>query len=150
MSKEDLIKIQPQLESKLDQMGIETVDVQYRKEHGEQVLRVFIDQESEVTLELCTEASRAIKALIDAADLYYDHLEVSSPGIDRVLKKDKDLKRYQGGTVKVNMLRTFAGPRKMIGVLHDHNQDYLYLQSEEEVIALPRAMISQVRLHPND
>ena len=150
MLKEDLIRIQAQAEEKLEQMGIELVDVQYRKERGEQMLRLFIDHESGVTLELCTKASRAVKALIDAVDLHYDHLEVSSPGVDRVIKKDKDLKRFIGYLVRANMSKLFLGPRKITGVLHDYNQEYVYLRTEEELIALPRTMISQARLRPNE
>ena len=150
MVKEDLADIKNQLEASLEQMGIEIVDMQYRKENGGQMLRIFIDHEAGVTLELCTQASRNVKALINAVDFYYDHLEVSSPGLDRVIKKDKDLERFAGNTVRINMLKKFAGPKRIIGVLLGHKKESIYLEDEEGQIELPRDMISQVRLHPND
>jgi len=149
MGKDDLSKIQTHLEKNLEQMGIEIVEMQYRKENGRQMLRIFVDHESGVTLELCAQVSHAVKSLIDAIDFFYDHLEVSSPGLDRVIKKDKDMERFAGSMVKVNMLKQFAGPRIVKGVLLEYNNENIYLMNENRQLELPREMISQVRLHPN-
>jgi ribosome maturation factor RimP len=73
---------------------IELLEVEYRKENGEQILRLFIDSEKGVDLNVCSRATRAVKDIIDENSIDYDHLEVSSPGINRILKNDSHLVKH--------------------------------------------------------
>lgn len=141
--------IEKSVEQRLTELDIELVDIEYCKENKEQIIRIYIDRESGVNLELCTVASRAIKDIIDDRNIYYDHMEVSSPGLDRVLKKEKDFVRFTGQRVKVMTLKKFDGPRKNIGILEEFSDNYLKLKSENEFIIIPRDMISVVKLHPD-
>ena len=125
-------KIMEPVDLKLGELGIELVDIEYHRENGEQILRIYVDKESGVNLDLCTLASRAVKEFIDSQDITYDHFEVSSPGLNRVLKKDKDLARFTGYKVKIMALKEFAGPRKNIGILEGFSD-----------------VISVIRLHPD-
>lgn len=142
-------RIEPLIEEELSQAGIELVELQYRKENEEQFLRVFIDRDTGVDLELCTRASRLVKPIVDEENLYYDHLEVSSPGIDRVIKKDQDFVRFTGEKVRVKMLKQYEGPGKIIGILKNATDKQIVVETDEEIKAVPREMVSIVRLHPD-
>lgn len=141
-------EIENLIENELNQLAIELVGVEYRKENKEQMLRVFIDSEAGVDLSLCTQATRAIKPLLDERNIYYDHLELSSPGLDRILRKDKDFLRFRGHMVKIKMLKQYQGPGKINGILIDTDDATIKVRVEEEVLNLPRDLVSVVRLHP--
>lgn len=149
MTKAAWRQIEPLIERELNRAGIELVELQYRKENDEQYLRVFIDHEAGVDLELCTRASRIVKPLVDQEDLFYDHLEVSSPGIDRVLRKDHDFVRFAGQKVMVKMLKQFNGPGKITGILKGANENQIEVDLESETMILPWKMVSIVRLYPD-
>lgn len=149
MTKAAWRQIEPLMERELSQAGIELVELQYRKENEEQFLRVFIDHEAGVDLELCTRASRLVKPVIDQEDLYYDHLEVSSPGIDRVLARERDFVRFSGEQVIVKMRKGYEGPGKITGILKCANDHEIEIESEQQTITLPRERVSLVRLHPD-
>ena len=90
----NLQELVSEIECRLAQIDIELHEVEYRRESEGQILRIFIDKDSGVDLDTCAKASRAVKSIIDEKDLYYDHMEVSSPGLDRVLKKERDFIRF--------------------------------------------------------
>ena len=134
----------------LAKLGLELVDIEYKREAGDRILRIFIDRAEGVDLEACSAASRAVKDLIDEAEVEYDHMEVSSPGIDRVIKTDRDLLRFKGARIKVKTLQAYAGPRKIIGVLNDFNEEEISLLNQDDnLVKIPRDMISIIRLHPD-
>lgn len=90
----------------LEDTGMELVDLEYRKEGGNWVLRLFIDKEGGVTLEDCADMGREIGEALDAEDIISHgyNLEVSSPGLNRSLKKEADFRRFVG---KLAMIKTF-------------------------------------------
>lgn len=133
----------------LERHNIELVALEYRKENREQMLRIFIDSEAGVDLGLCTQATHIVKPLVDEGDFYYDHLEVSSPGLNRLLKKDKDFLRFQGSMVKVKMLKEYNGPNKITGILSGVDDKHIQVQADDNILDLPRDLISTVRLHPD-
>jgi ribosome maturation factor RimP len=92
----------------LEQLGFELVELEFKREGRDWFLRLFIDKEGGVTLDDCAEVSREVDALLDVEDLIDTayRLEVSSPGIDRPLKKPQDYERFKGHLVKV---KTFEG-----------------------------------------
>ncbi len=150
MGSKNLQELVSEIESRLAQIDIELHDVEYRRESEGQILRIYIDKDSGVDLDTCAKASRAVKSIIDEKDLYYDHMEVSSPGLDRVLKKERDFARFLGYGVKVNTAKGFAGPRKLNGVLVAYQPDSISIQVEEEIIEIPKEQISMVRLRPEE
>jgi len=133
----------------LERHNIELVELEYRKENRQQNLRIFIDSEAGVDLNLCTQVTRIVKPLVDEGDFYYDHLEVSSPGLDRILKKDRDFLRFQGYMVKIKMLKEYDGPNKITGVLTGINDKYIQVKIDENILDLSRDLLSTVRLHPD-
>jgi len=134
---------------RLDSLGIELVDIEYRNENRGKVLRIFVDADSGVDLQLCSKVTHLIKDVIDDNDISYDHLEVSSPGLDRVLKKDKDFDRFSGQKVKIKTSKSFDGPHTIVGILKGYEDGYIKVETENEEMAVPRAMATIVRLHPD-
>ena len=127
---------------------METVDVEYVTERKEHYLRIFIDKEGGVSLDDCGELSELIGAKLDAEDFIKDRyiLEVSSPGIDRQLKKPRDFVREKGKAVDVVFYapRPKDGKKFLTGVLADYDGNDLTLD-EGEVI--PVKDIATARLH---
>jgi ribosome maturation factor RimP len=115
-------------------------------------LRVYIDREGGVDLEACATASQRLREVVDATEteILYDHMEVSSPGLDRIIKTEKDLLRFTGYKVKVKTLKAYSGPRKIIGILKGFSAKEISIQDQEQnLLNIPRDMITVIRLHPD-
>ncbi|MGI6587782.1 MAG: ribosome maturation factor RimP [Peptococcia bacterium] len=129
--------------------GMELVDVEFVKEGANHYLRLFLDKEGGVNLDDCEKISKIISALLDQEDpiqqAYF--LEVSSPGLDRPLKKERDFLKYQGYQVMVKTYSPFEGKKKLRGKLGQYDQLNLNLFVENNrEIAIPWEIISQVKL----
>lgn len=140
--------IQPVLEKK----GIEVVDVEYVRERN-WILRIFIDKDGGVDLNDCQEISVSAGELIDKNDLISDNymLEVSSPGIDRVLKKDKDFIRYKDNKVSVKLFAPVEElnlDKEFAAILNGLVNDEISLILDDgREIFLSKKKISQMRLY---
>ena len=99
----------------------ELVDIQYAVEFGKKVIRVFLDKENGIKLSDCSLYSVSIGDAIDKAGIFADNytLEVSSPGMDRVLKKEKDFARFKGKCAKVAVNVPLNGQRNFKGEILD-------------------------------
>jgi len=130
--------------------GIELVDVEFVKEGGNWYLRLYIDKEKGIDLDDCEKISHLISDLLDKEDpieqAYF--LEVSSPGLDRPLKREKDFRKYEGHAVNVRTYSPVEGKKKIQGKLGAYHQDYLklLLKSDQE-IQIPWDLVAQVRLN---
>lgn len=149
MGKCNIKKLESLIENSLQNINIELVEMEFVREEKSLTLRIFIDSENGVDMNLCTQATRAVKELIDEEDIAYDQLEVSSPGLDRVLKKDKDFIRYKGHQVKIKTGKEFAGPRTIIGVLEAIDENYLKVKTDAQTFDIPRQFITIARLKPD-
>lgn len=109
----------------VDDKGFEIVDIEYVKEAGEYYLRVFLDKEGGISLNDCESVSRELSEILDVKDPIKDNyfLEVSSPGLDRPLKKDKDFVRYQGRDVEIKLYKPLNGSKQFEGELVGLNED---------------------------
>lgn len=101
----------------LDSLGIELVDIEFRKEGQGMILRLFIDKPGGIMLDDCADVSRELSEILDVEEVVhtYYNLEVSSPGLNRPLKKEADYKKYIGRQVKIRtfeMLPDDAGNRR--------------------------------------
>ncbi|MFC1821317.1 ribosome maturation factor RimP [Thermodesulfobacteriota bacterium] len=122
----------------LEGLGYELVDIEYLSEHGRWVLRLYIDQDPGITLDDCSRVSREIGDLIDIKNIINHEyvLEVSSPGLNRPLKKEKDFSRFLGRKIKVKMKNPVNGRINFSGHLKAFEEGTLYLAVEKEEIAL--------------
>jgi len=136
------------VEPLLDEMGFELVDVEYLSKYGRWVLRLYVDKEGGVTIDDCARVSRDIGDLIDVKDVI-DHeyvLEVSSPGLNRPLKKETDLIRAIGKKIKVRMGAPVEGRRNFTGYLKNVEGGTLYLELENKVVGLPWPGVDKANL----
>lgn len=119
MSRELIPRLWVLIEPILEPENIELVDLEFKVEGGRWVLRVFIDTAAGVTLADCETVSRQISALLDMEDPI-EHpyvLEVSSPGINRILRKEKDFITFGGSPVRIRTRRKLNGQRNFRGIL---------------------------------
>ena len=116
---------------------------------GNGYLRVFIDKQGGVDLEDCQAVSEKLSKILDEKDPISDNylLEVSSPGLDRVLKKEKDFIRYQGRDVDIHFFKPHNGTKLLTAVLKGREGDVLTVSHDETEETLDMKDISQIRLH---
>lgn len=136
------------VESSLEEMGFELVDVEYLSRHGKWVLRLYIDKEGGVTLDDCARVSREIGDLMDVKDVIIHEyvLEVSSPGLDRPLKKEKDLRHAIGKKIKVKTVAPVKGRRNYTGYLRDFQEGILHMELENGQVHLPWKEVDKANL----
>jgi ribosome maturation factor RimP len=126
------------IEPIVDEMKFELVDVEYLSEHGRWVLRIYLDKEGGITLDECARVSREVGDLIDVKDIV-EHkyvLEVSSPGLNRPLKREKDFQRAVGKKIKIKMVIPVEGRRHFAGYLRKFQEGTLYLEVENNLVPL--------------
>ena len=133
----------------VDKNKFELVDVEYVKEAGTNYLRVYIDKEGGITIDECEIISRALSDLLDEKD-YIDEayiLEVSSPGLGRPLKKDKDFARSIGEEVDVKLFKPIEKQKEFSGILESYNGTEVTIRLDEEtVMNFNRKDIALIRL----
>lgn len=128
---------------------LELVDVEYVRER-DWYLRVFIDKEGGVGLEDCQVVSEKLSEFLDVKDPITDKylLEVSSPGLDRILKKDTDFVRYKDRDVDVHFFTPYKGVKSLTARLVGKDESgVVHLLIDEEDAAIDSKDISQIRLH---
>ena len=129
----------------MDGTDIELVDVEYVKEH-DWYLRVFIDKPEGIGIDDCQMFSEKLEAVLDEKEIIDDSyiLEVSSPGLDRILKNARDVEGEKGKKVDITLYEAIDGSKKMTGTLTDHSDDALLIDTDKTI---PMSKIAQVRLH---
>jgi len=133
----------------LDSMGLELVDLEFSGRGRRGQLRIFIDKAGGVTADDCERASRFIGHALDAADPIPGGytLEVSSPGLDRPLRRIEDYRRSAGKLVRVKLTRPLAGAWTVIGRLQEVQADRVVIRPDQgEAVAIAFADVAQARL----
>ena len=129
-------EIEKLLKKKIEDIGYELYDVLYLKEGKNQILRIVIDSKDGISLDDCERVNNEIKDLIDEKDLIKEKyfLEISSPGIERLLRKDWQLKKFIGEMVEVKLFKKDEkGNKNYIGILKYVDDDILKIQTDEEI-----------------
>lgn len=132
----------------IDDFGLELVDIEYVKEGAQWYLRIFIDKESGVDIDDCANVSRAAGEVLDQNDPIAQAytLEVSSPGLERPLKKEQDFERFKGKLVRVITKEVYQGYKEFTGYLVGLIDDEIVLEYEEEKIGIPRSLVEKANL----
>ena len=133
----------------IDAHQFELVDVEYVKEGSKWYLRAYIDKEGGITVDDCELVSRQLSDLLDEKDLIDEAyiLEVSSPGLGRPLKKEKDFLRSIGEEVEVRTYRPINRSKEFTGILKEYDKDSVTLVFEDEqTMKIARADIALIRL----
>ena len=125
------------------EMGYIFVDAELAKEHGAAFLRIFVDVDDEggMSLQRCEAFHRALVKRI--GDLEYDYLEVSSPGIDRPLKRDPDYKRNLNREIEVRLFQAQNGEKSHAGTLLSFDKESIELKTGEETLHILRKNIAK-------
>lgn len=129
--------------------NFELVDVEYVKEAGNWYLRAYIDKEGGITVDDCELVSRALSEILDEKDYIPDAyiLEVSSPGLGRQLKKEKDFARSLGEDVEIKLYKAINKQKEFEGCLISYNEEILTIEMEDgEKMDFTRSDIAMVRL----
>lgn len=137
-------KIEDLLTEKIEDMGYELYDVEYAKEGKNYFLRIFIDNDKGINIDDCEKVNDGISDLLDEADYIKEQyfLEVSSPGIERVLKKDKHLDKNIGEEVNIKLFKKDEnGNKEYIGILKGYNNEKIILED----IEIDRKNIAQIK-----
>ena len=138
-------KIEKLVEPKIVNLGYELYDVQYVKEGKDYFLRIFIDNSNGISLEDCEKVNNAITDLLDDANYIKEQyfLEVSSPGIERIIRKEKHLKKYIGHEINIKLFKKDKnGNKEYQGILKAFDQENIEL---EENIKIERKNIAQIK-----
>ena len=133
----------------MEENNFELVDVEYVKEAGTWYLRAYIDKEGGFTVDDCEMVSRRLSDWLDKEDFIDDSyiLEVSSPGLGRPLKKEKDYIRSMGKELEIRTYRSMNGSKEFYGVLTGYDDDTVTIQTEEdEKLTFAKTDIALIRL----
>ena len=144
-------KIEDQVENllkdKIESLGYYLYDVEYVKEGAEYYLRIYIDKSTGIDLNDCEKVSNEINDILDQADLIKEQyfLEVSSPGIERNLKKDKHFEQNIGKRVDVKLFKKDEnGKKEYEGILKSFNQEEIFIE-ENGIIKIDRKNITKIK-----
>lgn len=131
--------------------GFELYHLEYVKEAGENIFRVYIDSDKGITLDNCVKVSKALSDMLDVEDPISEeyNLEVSSPGVFRTLYTEEHLNRYIDNPVLVNLNSLINGKKKYDGMLKSFDEENLVLSVENNDVTIPRSKISAVSLNPS-
>ena len=141
-------KVEALLMPILEAHHFELVDLEFVKEGPNWYLRVYADKEGGISIDDCELISRELEALLDQNDPIEQAyiLEVSSPGIDRPLKKEADFQKYQGELVDVKLYRAKDGRKEFQGALVGLKDDVVTIEEEDGHISFDRKDIASIRL----
>jgi len=149
--KQDPLHIGDMLEPGIRSLGYELVGVEFQTGgKGGGLLRVYIDSENGISADDCQKVSYQVSGLLDVEDPIPGHytLEVSSPGLDRLLFRAEDFDRFAGQLVKLRLAYPIEGQRKFKGRLIGMRGENVVIEGEDMEISLPFEQIEQARLVP--
>ena len=151
MSKRELIEAKSEelIQPIVDGFEFELVDVEFVKEAGAYYLRAYIDKPGGITIEDCENVSRRFSDLLDEKDFIEESyiLEVSSPGLGRPLKMDKDFARSIGEDIEIRLFAPVNGKKEYEGTLTDYSDGIITIVTEtEETFKIDKADTALVRL----
>ena len=136
--------VEPKCRKVAEQMGFELVEVALDREPGGKYLRIYIDKPEGITLDDCEVFHKAVRPLVENYD--YDFMEVSSPGIDRPLKTERDFERNLGSEVEVRLYRQKDGTKELHGILAGLDNGEILLDTPEGERRIPRKDAALVKL----
>lgn len=140
-------KVETLLLKTISDLGYELYDVEYAKEGKDFFLRIFIDKPEGIDLSDCEKVNNTINDLLDKADYIKEQyfLEVSSPGIERILRKDKHFNDNIGNTIEIKLFKPINKEKNIIGVLKKYDSEFITIQIENQEISIERKNIALIK-----
>lgn len=149
MSKKQIVELVTKLAQEIvDKYSFELVDVEFVKEGMSWYLRVYIDKPEGITIDDCQLVSQDLEKVLDEKDpISHSYiLEVSSPGLDRPLKKDRDFERYKGETVEVKLFQPINKVKVFVGELEGLVDNKIRIrQNESDILEFERDKVALVK-----
>ena len=132
----------------VEDIGFELIDVEYLSMNGRWILRLYVDKEGGITIDDCVSVSRELGDLLDVKDVINNEyvLEVSSPGLNRPLKKSADFERFAGQRVRIKMVSGVQGRRNFLGKLIGCTDGLVHLDVDGVSVQLPLDSISKAHI----
>lgn len=141
-------KVESLLKPTIEKIGYDLYDVEYAKEGKNYFLRIFIDKPEGIDIQDCEKVNDAINDILDEADYIKEQyfLEVSSPGIERILKKDKHLAQNLGKEIQIKLFKKDENKKKEYqGILRNFSQETITIEGDIGNIEIERKNIAQIR-----
>lgn len=140
-------KVENLIKKPINDIGYELYDVEYAKEGKDYFLRIFIEKEGGISLEDCEKVNDEITELLDKQDYLKEQyfLEVSSTGIEKVLRKDKHLQDNIGVEVEVKLFKPINKKKSIIGILKSFNSNEIVVETDEKEETIQRIDIAQIK-----
>ena len=144
-------KVENLISKPISDLGYDLYDVQYVKEGKDYFLRIFIDKDSGIDLNDCEKVNDLVNPILDDADYIKDmyFLEVSSPGIERVLRKNKHLESSIGKEIEIKLFKPIEKQKEFVGTLKKYDNENIYLEIDNEEKIFERKNISLMKLKYN-
>lgn len=140
-------RVENLVEPKVKELGYNLYDVQYAKEGKDYFLRIFIDKPDGIDLNDCEKVNDGINSLLDEADYIKEQyfLEVSSPGIERVLRKDSHLQSAIGKEIEIKLFKPLNNKKEYVGILEKFDEENIVIMQENEELQIDRKNISLMK-----
>jgi ribosome maturation factor RimP len=138
--------LQRTLETTLTGLGYELVD--FERSGKGKLLRVYIDKPGGINVDDCASVSNHLSRVLPVEGIDYERLEVSSPGLDRPLRKEQDFVRYAGQKARIKVRVPVAGQRNFVGVLRDTRAGKVEIEVDGKTVSLDLANLDKARLVP--
>ncbi len=138
--------LQRTLEMTLTGLGYELVD--FERSGKGKLLRVYIDKPGGINVDDCASVSNHLSRVLPVEGIDYERLEVSSPGLDRPLRKEQDFVRYAGQKARIKVRVPVAGQRNFVGVLRDTHAGKVEIEVDGKTVSLDLANLDKARLVP--
>ena len=138
--------LQQLLESTLAGLGYEFVDLE-RSGKGK-LLRVYIDKPGGINVDDCAKVSNHLSRVLTVENIAYDRLEISSPGLDRMLRKEQDFVRFAGQKARIKVRVPVGGQRNFVGVLRQAHDGKVEIEVDGKILSLDLANLDKARLVP--
>lgn len=144
-------KLNDKIEKIVEKQGFDLYHLEYVREGGQNILRVYIDKDTGVALNDCVSVSRLVSEMLDVEDPIVEEytLEVSSPGVFRTLFTKEHFERYMNTEVAVKLSALVEGKKKFEGVLKGFDGESLTLEVENNEVEVPMSKVSVVTLNPS-
>ena len=144
---ETLLKIEKVVIPAIEKREVDLVDLEYLQEGGYLYVRIFIEKpEGDITLEDCGSLSNEIDEAIDALIPHKFFLEVSSPGVERPLKKETDFVRFNGEKIKVSLKHKLNDNKNFEGIIEDFKDETLFLNIKGGTLEIPFKEIKKANI----
>lgn len=141
-------KVEKLVQKKIQDLGYDIYDVQYVKEGKDYFLRIFIEkEEGSIDLNDCEKVNNEINDMLDEANLIKDQyfLEISSTGVERIIRKDEHLKKHINDFISVKLFKPIDGEKEFVGELIDFNENEIKINTDEKEIIIDRKDISLMK-----